>query len=51
MNFKPKKRLEKRSGVADLRRFRNCVRLRVENEPKTIKLRLRNVQEKLAVVI
>jgi len=44
-------RLEKRSDVAEYGRFRNCSSLRVENELKTIKLRLGKVQKKRVSVI
>ena len=45
------KRLEKRSDVAEIGRFRNCSSGRVENELTAIKLRLGKVEKKLVVVI
>ena len=51
MNFEPVKRLEKRSDVAEIGRFRNCSSGRVENELTTIKLRLGKVEKKLVAVI
>jgi hypothetical protein len=44
-------RLEKRSDVAEFRRFGNCSSGRVENELKTIKLRLGKVEKKRVAVI
>ena len=45
------KRLEKRSDVAEIGRFRKFSSRRVENELKTIKLRLGKVEKKRVAVI
>ena len=52
LNFELMKRLEKfSSDVAKIGRFRNCSSGRVENELKTIKLRLEKVEKKRVAVI
>ena len=51
LNFELMKRLEKRSDVAEIGRYRNFSSGRVENELKTIKLRLGKVEKKRVAVI
>jgi len=51
LNSEPTEKLEKRSDVAELGKFRGCSSGRVWNELKTIKLRLGKVQKRRVAII